>query len=174
MQKTQKHISVDFWRFLACFCPQVVGGFVLPSFEHQKSEFFLFATPGRKFLLIRVAPEKNNKDLYMPQSRHTCYIRPKCPSSMTRIVDNLNEDRDIQDIVRQASQDLPTVVHHGSEKRTPWSTGMSGWLAQQRFPFSVSECHLACPLHVVVPFASKCCLSRARYSQPSPWFETHQ
>ena len=61
MQKTQKHISVDFWRFLACFCPQVVGGFVLPSFEHQKYVFFLFATPGRKFLLIRVATEKNQQ-----------------------------------------------------------------------------------------------------------------
>ena len=81
MQKTQKHISVDFWRFLACFCPQVVGGFVLPSFEHQKYDFFLFATPGRKILLIRVATEKNNKDLYMPPSRPTCYIRPKCLSS---------------------------------------------------------------------------------------------
>ena len=79
--KTQKHISVDFWRFLACFCPQVVGGFVLPSFEHQEYNFFLFATPGRKILLIREATEKNNKDLYMPPSRHTCYIRPKCPSS---------------------------------------------------------------------------------------------
>ena len=42
------------------------------------------------------------------------------------------------------------------------------------FPFSVSECHLACPIHVVVPFASKCCLRRARYSQPSPWLESHQ
>ena len=80
-KQTQKHISVVFWRFLACFCPQVVGGFVLPSFEHQKYVFFLFATPGRKILLIRVATETNDKDLYMPPSRHTCYIRPKCPSS---------------------------------------------------------------------------------------------
>ena len=46
-----------------------------------KNMFFLFATPGRTNLLIRVPTEKNNKDLYMPPSRHTCYIRPKCPSS---------------------------------------------------------------------------------------------